>query len=171
MGGCDVTESEWLACDDPKQMAVALARMIPLQARRPRLRKYLAAVDSPTNRLYSPRMRAEVLRDIIGNPFRPVSIRKVVTAARGMSAAALESGATEEVVWQSPWLTPQVLALADAAYHERLPDGTLDPLRLSVLADALEEAGCDNAEILTHLRSPGPHWRGCWAVDLLLRKE
>ena len=47
----------------------------------------------------------------------------------------------------------------------------MKPERLAVLFDALEEAGCDDAEILNHLRSPGPHVRGCWAVDLLLGKE
>lgn len=46
-------------------------------------------------------------------------------------------------------------------------DGTLDPVRLAVLADALEEAGCGSAELLQHLRSPGRHVIGCWAVDLL----
>ena len=39
--------------------------------------------------------------------------------------------------------------------------------RLPVLADALEEAGCADAALLGHLRGPGPHVRGCWAVDLL----
>jgi hypothetical protein len=43
--------------------------------------------------------------------------------------------------------------------------------RLAVLADALEEAGCADADILSHLRGPGPHVRGCWVVDLLLGKE
>jgi hypothetical protein len=58
---------------------------------------------------------------------------------------------------------PQRLALAiyeDRAY-ERLP----------ILADALEEAGCDDTDILSHLRSPGPHARGCWPVDALLGKS
>jgi hypothetical protein len=41
---------------------------------------------------------------------------------------------------------------------------------LPVLADALTEAGCADADLLGHLRSPGPHVRGCWAVDLLLGK-
>jgi hypothetical protein len=41
---------------------------------------------------------------------------------------------------------------------------------LPVLADALEEAGCSEAELLGHLRGLGPHVRGCWAVDLLLGK-
>jgi hypothetical protein len=39
------------------------------------------------------------------------------------------------------------------------------------LADALEDCGSDNANILTHLRGPWPHFRGCWVVDLLLGKE
>jgi hypothetical protein len=62
--------------------------------------------------------------------------------------------------------------LAQAAYEQReLPAGTLDVARLAVLADALEEAGHDQVDVLGHLRGPGPHVRGCWAVDLLLGKE
>jgi len=49
--------------------------------------------------------------------------------------------------------------------------GTLVPDCLAVLADALEEAGCDNTDLLLHLRGPGPHVRGCWVLDLLLGKE
>jgi len=52
-----------------------------------------------------------------------------------------------------------------------MPEVTLDTARLAVLADALEEAGCDNADILAHCRGPGPHVRGCWVVDLLSGKE
>lgn len=119
-----------------------------------------------------------------------------------------------------PWLTPTVVSLAQAAYEERsLPSGELEPVRLAVLSDVLEEAGCpmdarceecpkppktetdennyykqDMVEaviawgkkrkacrcggtgrvphpLLAHLRSPGPHVRGCWAVDLCLGKE
>ena len=70
------------------------------------------------------------------------------------------------------WRTPQAGALAQVAYDEReLPAGTLAVARLAVLADALEETGCDQAELLAHLRGPGPHVRGCWAVDLLLGKQ
>jgi hypothetical protein len=70
------------------------------------------------------------------------------------------------------WFTPTVTSLATAAYEYRARfSGELDTLRLAVLADALEEAGCDNADILSHLRGPGPHVRGCWPVDLLLTKE
>src|SRR5262249_19640096 len=62
--------------------------------------------------------------DIFGNPFRSVTINPA-------------------------WQSPTVLALAAAAYESRnLPAGTLEPGRLPILADALEEAGCDNADML-----------------------
>jgi hypothetical protein len=68
--------------------------------------------------------------------------------------------------WVDPaWQTPQVVAVAEAIYEERAFD------RLPIMADALEDAGCDNADILSHCRGPGLHVRGCWVVDLLLGKE
>jgi hypothetical protein len=68
--------------------------------------------------------------------------------------------------------TPVVHALAEAVYeHRLLPGGELDPARLGVLADALEDAGCSDELILLHLRSSGPHVRGCWALDLILGKS
>ena len=70
------------------------------------------------------------------------------------------------------WVTPTVRSLAHAAYDDRiLPSGHFGLDRLAILSDALEEAGCTSVAILDHLRSPGPHARGCWAVDLLLGKE
>ena len=90
--------------------------------------------------------QANLLRCVFGNPFRPVALdpnRRTAT----------------------------VLSLAQAAYDERqLPAGTLDPQRLSVLADALEETGADSA-LVAHLRGEGPHVRGCWAVDLALGRS
>jgi hypothetical protein len=66
------------------------------------------------------------------------------------------------------WRDGLVQALAESAYDDRdLPSGHLDSCCLAVLADALEEAGAD-AELLSHLRGPGPHVRGDWAVDLVL---
>jgi hypothetical protein len=68
------------------------------------------------------------------------------------------------------WRSPDVMELAKAVYECRSePSGELDVVRLCVLADALEDAGCDTV-ILAHLRSVGPHVRGCWAVDLALGK-
>jgi hypothetical protein len=62
------------------------------------------------------------------------------------------------------WRTSNVTALAQAIYCDRAFD------RLPILADALEDAGCDNADILNHCRQPGEHVRGCWVVDLVLGK-
>jgi hypothetical protein len=67
------------------------------------------------------------------------------------------------------WRGRTVPALARRAYVERhLPSGTLDNDRLGILSDALEEAGCADTHILTHLRSGREHYRGCLVVDALL---
>jgi hypothetical protein len=96
---------------------------------------------------FESREQTNLLRCIFGNPFRPVFARPA-------------------------WRTGQVVALAQAAHDQReLPAGALDIARLAVLADALEEAGCTNSDIFDHLRGPGPHVRGCWAVDLILGKS
>jgi hypothetical protein len=211
---------------------------------------------------------AAILRDVAGNPWRPVTLPDEALCRRCLSWFA----PAKKRHYQCPacdapgpftracrWLTPTVLSLAHAAYDERpgracekcggdgfdgrradddqyacagcgrpagqyghhserskrlecpecptcrgtgrFEDGTLDPHRLAVLADALEEAGCpqrvtchgcDNESgyrihcdvcegkghagtlphpLLAHLRSPGPHVRGCWCVDLILGKS
>jgi hypothetical protein len=67
------------------------------------------------------------------------------------------------------WNGGMVGRLAQAADEERLlPAGALDPARLGVLADALEEAGLTDTMLLEHLRSPGPHVRGCFALDAVM---
>jgi hypothetical protein len=81
----------------------------------------------------------ELLRCVFGNPFRPVAA---------------------EPAWLS-WNDGVAVRLAHGIYADRAFD------RMAILADALEEAGCTNQEILTHLREPGPHVRGCWALDAL----
>ena len=81
----------------------------------------------------------DLLRDIFGNPFRPVA-------------------------FDPAWRTEAVVGLARGAYEDRAFD------RLPALADALEDAGCADADILSHCRSAGSHVRGCWVVDLLLGK-
>jgi hypothetical protein len=62
------------------------------------------------------------------------------------------------------WEAGTVPKLATTVYEERAFD------RLPILADALEEAGCTETELLAHLRGPGPHACGCWALDLLRGK-
>ena len=84
-------------------------------------------------------VQCELLRDIFGNPFRPVAV-------------------------DPEWLTSTVVALARGVYDDRAFD------RLPILADALQDAGCEDADILAHCRGDGPHVRGCWVVDLMLGK-
>jgi hypothetical protein len=90
--------------------------------------------------------QAVLLREFSGNPFRPVPFAPA-------------------------WRSATVVALAQAAYNERDLSGHLDCTRLAVLADALEEAGCTDQKVLEHLRGPGPHFRGCFALDAVLGRE
>jgi hypothetical protein len=84
------------------------------------------------------RLESSLLRDLVGPlPFRPV----------GLQASVLS------------WNDGTVVALAGAIYDEQ----SFDLLR--ILADALEEAGCTEADILAHCRQQGEHVRGCWVVD------
>jgi hypothetical protein len=55
--------------------------------------------------------------------------------------------------------------LARVIYDERVFE------RMPILADALEEAGCDHAGLLGHCRSGEGHVRGCWALDAILGRE
>jgi hypothetical protein len=95
----------------------------------------------PTLQERSEEMRplCDFLRDVFGNPFRPPRLRPAWLA----------------------WNDRTIPILAQSIYAERAYD------RLPILADALEDAGCAQGELLLHLRGPGPHVRGCWAVDLL----
>lgn len=112
---------------------------------------------------------AVILRDIIGNPFRPPP---ELRAFGGLMRVG--------------WLNDTVASIAQAAYDERDDRGLLDPATVAVLADALEDAGCDNPWLIGHLRGhyvsgdgsrvlahyrDWPHVRGCWAVDLILGKS
>jgi hypothetical protein len=70
------------------------------------------------------------------------------------------------VAFGTAWLTSTVVALARSMYAAR------DFAAMPILADALEEAGCDVPDVLTHCRDPkGVHVRGCWVVDLVLGKS
>ncbi len=88
-----------------------------------------------------PLPHAALLREIFGNPFRPVTFDPI-------------------------WRTSDVMLLANGIYAERAFE------RMPILADALQDAGCDSDDILAHLRDANAtHVRGCWALDLVLGKE
>jgi hypothetical protein len=84
-----------------------------------------------------------LLHDVFGNPFRKAVLDPAWLAWEGGTLGNLARG------------------IYDQRDFDQLP----------ILGDALEEAGCTNPDILGHLRGPGPHVRGCWAVDLLLGKS
>jgi hypothetical protein len=84
--------------------------------------------------------QADLLRDVIGNPFRPISL-------------------------DPTWFTSTVIALAKQMYESH------DFSPMSILADALQDAGCGNENVLAHCRHGGIHMRGCHLVDLVLKKK
>jgi hypothetical protein len=88
------------------------------------------------------REQAALIRCIFGNPFRPVAVAPAWLA----------------------WGDGTVPKLAAGIYAERAFD------RAPILADALEDAGCAEGSILSHLRGSGTHARGCWVIDLILGK-
>jgi hypothetical protein len=122
-----LSSASWVAC-------CAASRSAPRAARK------VAAVLLPGGGVN----RIVILRDIIGNPFRPV-----------------------------PSLDPSVLAWNDGPVP-RIAQAIYDERRfgdMPVLADALLDAGCDDEALIAHCRSAGPHLRGCWAVDRILGKS
>jgi predicted HAD superfamily Cof-like phosphohydrolase len=87
--------------------------------------------------------QADLLREIVGNPFRPVDV---------------------DPAWLS-WGSRTVGRIAQEIYDEsRFAE-------MPILADALEDAGCANARLLSHLRADEKHVRGCWVLDLLLERS
>ena len=188
-------ESEWLKCEDPERMleflggnarkrgrashrslwlfivacfqrrgrsldpdirrAVAMTeRYVEWQATDEEMREYNSEINArssaehaikhcrakASNKRKEVQAQAHLLREVVGNPFRPVTFAPA-------------------------WRTDTVLVLA------RQIDESRDFSPMPILADALQDAGCDNEDVLNHCRGPGPHVRGCWVIDLILEKE
>ena len=74
------------------------------------------------------------------------------------------NGQYRPVVVRPDWRTEAAVGLARGMYESQ------DFGPMPVLADALDDAGCTDAEVLAHCRGDGPHVRGCWVVDGLLGK-
>lgn len=95
----------------------------------------------------------DLFREVIGNPF----VERVVVGPGWERSGGVVAG----------WMTrvgETARLIAAGVQAEQAFD------RLPILADALEDDGCTDAELLAHLRGPGPHVRGCWAVDVVLGK-
>jgi hypothetical protein len=102
-----------------------------------------AGAEAPAAEENERGLQCNLLRDVFGNPFHAATIDRS---------------------WLR-WREGVVPNLAQVIYNEhRFRD-------LPILADALEEAGCDDEHLLGHCRDPGEHARGCWAVDLVLGKN
>jgi hypothetical protein len=192
-----MTEAEWLACADPDKMFTILR---PRASGRKLRLLVIACCLGGWSWLYEDRSKrlvelAERHADGEAGEAELAEARRI--AYPGLLLSMIEpkvaDGAFAFVRWAKPepvsqvkylrelfnpfrrrrsvdpawlsWNGGTVRRLAQAIYDERAFD------RLPILADALEEAGCTEAELLSHLRSPGPHVRGCWAVDLLLGKS
>jgi hypothetical protein len=82
----------------------------------------------------------DLIRDIFGNPFRPVA-------------------------FDPSWRSDNAVSLSRVMYETR------DFAAMPILADALQDAGCEHADILDHCRGDGVHVRGCWVADLVLGRE
>jgi hypothetical protein len=102
-----------------------------------------AATRAALARRGEKKAQRDLLRDLFGNPFRPVHVQPA---------------------WRA-WNGGTLVRVARAIYDERRYGD------LPVLADALEEAGCTDTAILAHCRCGGEHARGCWVIDQLLGKE
>ncbi len=230
-----MTEAEWLASNDPQVMLEFITRRSLISARKLRLfavavyrsirphnveheqtawrwetheydlssslkswLSYVVQSETDSGHNYpSPGTVAALLRDVVGNPFRPPQPLYRLAKLDDSGWSGLHK------VPDSPWLTHNdgaVAKLAKVIYDERKFDA------LPMLADALQEAGCDDEAILRHCRGmdrhprcgvqshdleceacgvrlygqdvqavcrfkQGPHVRGCWVLDLLLGKE
>jgi len=165
-GPLEALEGQWRASQgaertalEPTHDALALALQV-VWASAPKAAYYassnaylaFAAIANPgaassdtaffASQVSAKRIQTGILRCIFGNLFCPVSIK---------------------AAWLA-WNGGTLPKIARAIYEERAFD------QMPILADALEDAGCTNPDILNHCRSKGPHVRGCWVVDLILGK-
>jgi hypothetical protein len=144
--GCNPVEVELASqeADLAWRAAPAAERFIDNAKETLNLLYWAAQENGGTGFTWTKESAAHLLRCIFGPLlFRPVSI---------------------DPAWRT-WHGGLLVSMAQRMYDNR------DFSDMPVLADALEEAGCDNADILGHLRGPGPHVRGCWPLDLLLGKS
>ncbi len=156
----DLVDGSWdVRDDDPNAQAHTVAALVNWATE---AKPYSAAVGVTLYPLPSAGYRGsrqeadsllcDLLRDIFGNPFRPVA-------------------------FSPEWRSDTAVSLAKHMYESR------DFSAMPILADALQDAGCDNEDVLNHCRDEkplggmgaippcNPHVRGCWVVDLVLGKE
>lgn len=190
-----MSESDWLAATDPSSMLQFLEGKASnrklilfvtsvLRQCQTDPRREVAIRFEVAERFADGRMTVSQLRDVWGGepsfPEMPSFwasslIQREVT---GILVYALPPGSEigrrlgdifgnpfRHIAVDPSWRTEAVVGLARGMYESR------DFAPMPVLADALEDAGCADADILAHCRGDGPHVRGCWVVDLVLGKS
>ena len=108
-----------------------------------------------------------IVADIM-NVFQITKLDRILTVIPGTGIGAADIARDVfggSISFTPDWRTDTVLMLARQMYEAR------EFSAMPILADALQDAGCDNDDILNHCRGDGPHVRGCWVCDLVLGKE
>jgi hypothetical protein len=130
--------------DDPHYVALMLYRALASSTRATSVVGHaLQATAGLADGAAEQRGQTCLIREILGNPFRPSTISPSLLSCNDDAVRRIAGGIDK--------------------------DGAFD--RLPFLADALEDAGCTDDDLLTHCRRLGPHVQGCWAVDLILGKK
>jgi hypothetical protein len=143
------------------------------------------------------RIPQKVLADLINNPGRPIqAVRELLISAAYFADSVVSTVPWERrmidhldmienrnfqfapflcdifgnpfrpVAFNPRWQSTTAVGLAQSMYESR------DFGAMPILADALQDAGCEDDAILSHCRDPKqPHVRGCWVVDLVLGKS
>lgn len=201
-----MTERQWFECNDPQEMLTWLLGHDATTAMRRRLKPVVEAcrlIFNPDGLWPStesseplkdavdfwlrgstpiePDVRSAIMRDVLGNPFRPAKVERawltsdVLSLARAVDDAA--SKVCDNCRGKGFWISEYDGTRLDCGLCKgRINDGTLDPVRLAVLADALLDGGMPETldriphPLLAHLRDAGTHWRGCWAIERILNK-
>ncbi len=140
-GGAAARAAYWAANALPAETVWQVHTAAAVAETQARTQAATSNYDTAWDNAYTAALRSQaaLLRDIVGNPFRPAVIDRTWLA------------------WAGGTVPRIALGIYDERRFEELP----------ILADALEDAGCDNVELLSHCRSGAAHVRGCWLVDLL----
>jgi hypothetical protein len=136
-------EAAWHLADESAWDAAAEAAWMAYSAESARPAGWGDSPHAHAIRLAVLRAQCDLLRDLFGNPFRPVVLDPAW------------------LTWNDGTVPRIARAVADECAFDRLP----------VLADALEEAGCAHPDVLAHCRRGGEHVRGCWLIDAILAKD
>jgi hypothetical protein len=172
-----MTEQEWLVSEDPEKMLdVLLGHVLNGQGGR----TAFTAASASDRKL---RLFACACCELYGLPVKPSHEEKGVViysdaawaenwVKAPLPPAPAKAALLREICnpWRpvrlaEDWICTVPGAIAATIYEDR------DWVSLPVLADSLEEAGCTDPAILSHVRGPGSHVRGCWALDLILGKQ